>query len=107
MLMKKFHAFLLAALVALAPMTAMAQALPGKKAPTRTQTERLLSNVMEKAPVAKTFTAAPAQVELKGGTAVTNGPRRLTDLITEAPEGTLKFYNRSGMAYYRGQHPPR
>ena len=99
--MKKFHAFLLAAVVALAPMTALAQALPGKKAPTRTQTERLLSNLLEKTPVAKTFAAAPAvnRVEAKGGVAATNGPRRVTDVITEAPEGTVKYYSRAGGAY--------
>ncbi|MBR6282975.1 MAG: hypothetical protein IKR25_01605 [Muribaculaceae bacterium] len=102
--MKKFYAFLLAAAVAIAAVPAAAQAFPGKKAPAKAQTENMLSNVLEKTPVVKTFAAAPAlknQVEVKSTVAVTNGPRKVTPLITEAPEGTLKFYNRSGMAYYR------
>ncbi len=102
--MKKFLRFSLAAIVAIAAITATAQPFQGKKAPKKVRTESMLNNVIEKTPVVKTFKAAPAmmnKVEPKAGSAVTNGPRKVTPLITEAPEGTLKFYDRSGMAYYR------
>ena len=101
--MKKFYAILMAAVVSIGAITATAQALPGKKAPNKAKTENMLKNVIEKTPVVKTFKAAPMMntIEPKAGTAVANKPFQVTPLITEAPEGTLKFYNRSGMAYYR------
>ena len=102
--MKKFYAILMAVVVSMGAITATAQALPGKKAPKKAKNENMLNNVIEKTPVVKTFNAAPSllnKIEPKVGSAVTNKPFRVTPLITEAPEGTLKFYDRSGMAYYR------
>ena len=100
--MKKFYAFLMAAVVAIASMTALAQAFPGK--PVQKVTPKSFSTLQllpEKSslelPAAQTFTGA--DVQFKPTTSVANGPRRATPLITTPPEGTVKYYNRSGGAY--------
>ena len=100
--MKKFYAFLMVAVVAIASMTALAQAFPGK--PVQKVTPKSFSTLQllpEKSslelPAAQTFTGA--DVQYKPATSVANGPRRATPLITTPPEGTVKYYNRSGGAY--------
>ncbi|MBR6284426.1 MAG: carboxypeptidase regulatory-like domain-containing protein [Muribaculaceae bacterium] len=102
--MNKLHAFLLAGVLALAGTTAMAQTFPGR--PVQKANAKSMSSLQllpEKAslgmPAVQAFTSA--DVQLKSATSITNGPRRVTQVITEAPEGTVKYYTRSGGTYSR------
>ena len=103
--MKRIYFALLAIIVAAATITATAQALSGKPLKKAMRENTTLGqplpekNLNEALPFKQAFTKG--NIQLKSTSTATNGSRRVTPLITEPPAGTLKFYDRSGMAYYR------
>ncbi|MBQ7691040.1 MAG: carboxypeptidase regulatory-like domain-containing protein [Muribaculaceae bacterium] len=103
--MKQVHAFLLAAVVAIATMTAAAQALPGKQVKKASfENAKALAGLVSEKTVAQPFSfpAAPQKDDamcLTGKTSKSNAPRRATVLIETPPEGTVKYYTRSGSTY--------
>ncbi len=99
--MKQFLRLSLAVVVALASMTAVAQAFPGK--PVQKATPKSMSSLqLLPAKASLEFSAVQpftSDLQFKPATSATNGPRRATALITTPPEGTVKYYTRSGGAY--------
>lgn len=102
--MKNLHAFLVAVLVGLTSFTVSAQALPGK-AVKKVSPENLKSLVVsEKTPFGDFTEAALKTVMAPSVKSLSNkAPRKVTPLITTAPEGTVKYYNRAGGSYYRSK----
>lgn len=101
--MKKFYVILLSVIVAMTAVNVSAKTFPGKKAPKKAKTENLMI-VKEKKPVInQELVAAPTidKFQVKDAPVVTNRNPKLTDIITEVPDGEKRLYSRSGDKYYR------
>lgn len=105
--MKKFLGLSLTVVLAFATIAASAQAFSGRKVKkVTTESAAAMAGLVKEKKVASTvnFPVAPQSesvCNVPAKTATTSGPRRVTPVITEAPEGTVVYYERSGMCYNR------
>ena len=101
--MKTFYAIIVTLLVSMTTTAVTAQALPGravKKVPIGNAMNSLVT-VDKQATRPLSFTEAVGNKVMapEGKSAGKKAPRKATPLITMPPEGTVKYYKRSGSAY--------